>query len=48
MSVLPEYPQKPTVHRNNPTTINVKGNRTHCEVDVLAGQRNATKGNAGT
>ena len=44
---VPEYPHRPVHHLKRPTTISANGKITHCEVFFLAGQKNATKGNAG-
>ena len=44
---VPEYPHRPVHHLKRPTTISTSGRITHCEVFFLAGQKNATKGNAG-
>lgn len=46
-TIIPENPQKPTTHLNKPTTIKVNGRMTHCEVDFLAGHKNAASGKAG-
>lgn len=46
-SSLPEYPQSPVDHRNNPTAIRINGKVTHWETVPLAGSKKATNGNAG-
>lgn len=43
----PEYPQSPAAQRNRPATMRISGSTSHCEDDVLAGQRNAAKGKDG-
>ena len=38
----------PVHQRKRPTIMRIHGRRTHCEVEVLAGQKKATRGKAGS
>lgn len=47
MKSIPEYPHNPTAHLNKPTTINIRGSITHCDVELRADQSKDANGYVG-
>ena len=41
---IPEYPQSPAAHLKRPTAMRINGRISHCDTELLAGQKKAANG----